>query len=346
MNTHLGQTVTTLAMCWHITRTDGEQYYFTTHDQNLTIDGNEYIAASSFDQTAIANDSTMAVDNLDIAGILDSSLIKESDLRAGRFDFSDVEIFLVNFENLSDGKIKLRKGTLGEVTITTNGLFKAELRGMTQQLSQSIVEVYTPDCRADLGDSRCSAPINPAIRTNSTAYTVGDYVRVATASGINYDMYENIIYKCTTAGTSASSEPAFVPVVSSSTSDGSVVWLAEEAWTRNGIVTSVTDNRIFTIDIDEDRAVNDWFNYGVLTWDSGDNSNLAMEVKDWDQGTKTIALFLAMPFDIQVGDMLHVHPGCDKRLTTCINKFNNINNFRGEPYVPGQDEFFNYPDAT
>jgi len=44
--------------------------------------------------------------------------------------------------------------------------------------------------------------------------------------------------------------------------------------------------------------------------------------------------------------MLHVHPGCDKRLTTCINKFNNINNFRGEPYVPGQDEFFNYPDAT
>ena len=80
-----------------------------------------------------------------------------------------------------------------------------------------------------------------------------------------------------------------------------------------------------------------------------------MEVKDWTLSTAEITLFLAVPFNVQAGDMGAIYPGCDKRLTTCINKFiitgsqdfdaGNINNFRGEPYVPGQDEFFNYPDS-
>ena len=37
--------------------------------------------------------------------------------------------------------------------------------------------------------------------------------------------------------------------------------------------------------------------------------------------------------------------GCDKRLATCIDRFANVLNFRGEPYVPGQDALTHYPDA-
>ena len=48
---------------------------------------------------------------------------------------------------------------------------------------------------------------------------------------------------------------------------------------------------------------------------------------------------------IEPGDAFRVHPGCDKRLDTCIDRFANVLNFRGEPYVPGQDAMMSYPDA-
>jgi len=38
------------------------------------------------------------------------------------------------------------------------------------------------------------------------------------------------------------------------------------------------------------------------------------------------------------GDKYRAVIGCDKRFETCIKKFNNAVNFRGEPHVPGYDE--------
>jgi hypothetical protein len=38
-------------------------------------------------------------------------------------------------------------------------------------------------------------------------------------------------------------------------------------------------------------------------------------------------------------------PGCDKTRATCVAKFSNILNFRGEPDVPGQDKYYTGPNA-
>lgn len=46
-----------------------------------------------------------------------------------------------------------------------------------------------------------------------------------------------------------------------------------------------------------------------------------------------------------VGDTFHIVPGCDKRLATCRDRYANVINFRGEPYLPGQDALTAYPDA-
>jgi uncharacterized phage protein (TIGR02218 family) len=52
----------------------------------------------------------------------------------------------------------IKRGRLGEVTI--NGqLFHAEVRGLTQHLSQTIGEMFSPSCRAILGDSRCKVAL-------------------------------------------------------------------------------------------------------------------------------------------------------------------------------------------
>lgn len=69
-----------------------------------------------------------------------------------------------------------------------------------------------------------------------------------------------------------------------------------------------------------------------------------MEIKDWIAADSRVVLYLALPNDIQVGDELRLYPGCDKTLATCRDKFDNVINFRGEPFVPGSDFLARYPD--
>jgi uncharacterized phage protein (TIGR02218 family) len=61
-----------------------------------------------------------------------------------------------------------------------------------------------------------------------------------------------------------------------------------------------------------------------------------MEVRDFSGGR--FGLFLPMPNAIVIGDCFAAVAGCDKELDTCIARFNNAVNFRGEPFVPGTDK--------
>lgn len=113
------------------------------------------------------------------------------------------------------------------------------------------------------------------------------------------------------------------------------------AITMSGTVTAVTDAANFT-DTAQSAATGT-YDYGKLTWTSGVNAGLGMEVKNWDLGSQTFTLWLPMPKVIQVGDAYTVYPGCDKRFTTCKNKFSNATNFGGFPHVPGIGNILKYP---
>jgi hypothetical protein len=342
---HLAGAVTTLATCWRITRTDGAEFFFTEHDRDLAFEGNLYRASSGYSRTAIANDASLAVDNLDVEGVFDSEAITEEELRAGLFDHAEVRVFLVNWADPSMGALRMRRGRFGEAVLSEQGVFRTELRGMTQALAQRIGELYSPECRADLGDDRCKVPIHPPEVQRETAYAVGEHVRVATGAGSGSEVYENRIYACVAAGTTAATQPVYDTTPGAQTTDGSATFEAMEAWTRHGEVTGVLDRLTFDAAIDEPRAADGWFAGGVLTWETGANAGRSCEVRDWVQASARLTLFLPQPFAIEPGDRFRVHPGCDKRLATCIDRFANVLEFRGEPYVPGQDAMLSYPDA-
>jgi uncharacterized phage protein (TIGR02218 family) len=588
---HLEGELTSLCTCWHLTRRDATEFFFTDLDRDITIDGDTYLAASGYSRSAIENDSTLAVDNLDVQGFLDDDSITEEDLRAGLFDYAAVNIFSVNYEDISMGILKQRRGFLGEVSMTNIGIFKAELRGMSQTLSQRVGELYSPQCRADLGDTRCKVPLVPDLLQRSTAVTLGQVYRVATDTGATGQaQYENRMYEVTTAGTTAPTEPTYDTTVGNPTTepsqkatailrmtgqpsngqfitigsksytfqtvltnvDGNVligatfgdsynnllaattlgagsgttyaalttahttvdfsgapstgvltltaktagsagnaiattetlsnatfdnaqthlaggtdgaVLTAREAWMRNAEIVHVDNRSTFGITVVEPRAVDDWFNGGVVIFESGDNDGHVIEIRNSDVGDKAssvltitgqpsdgqvftvagktytmqntltnvdghihiganttatainilrgltldvtnggsyavamtahtlvdfltaggnnilvrsklpgsaangygttenlsnasftgrtlaggsdqeITVFLPLPFAAQVGDLLRLYPGCDKNDSTCRDVFNNILNFRGEPFVPGQDEIIKYPDA-
>lgn len=263
--------VTTLATCWKITRTDGAILGFTDHDADLAIDGVTFEAASGYSATAIESSAAMAVDNLNVDGILSSGAITEDDLRAGRYDYAAIEIFMIDYLDIAAGSLILRTGILGEV-IYHDGQFSAEVRGLAQKMQQTFTRTYAPTCDADLGDARCTVDLTPFTVTSS--------------------------------------------------------------------VQAVLDARSFS---DGARIEADgWFDGGLLTWISGANAGLSMEVKRSLNAGGEIELVQPMPEAIAVDDQYSVYAGCDKRRATCNSKFANVINFRGFPDVPGRDQLMSY----
>ncbi len=173
---HLAQEVTTLATCWKLTRRDAVVMGFTDHDVAIVFDGVAYQAQSGFTPSAIQNSGDLRVDNLDMEGMLSAGSLSEVDIHAGLYDFAAIDVFMVNYADVSQGALRLRRGWLGEVAMGQNA-FVAEVRGLTQKLSQSMGELYSASCRAALGDGRCKVDL--------AAHTVSGAVSALTLQGFS-----------------------------------------------------------------------------------------------------------------------------------------------------------------
>ena len=159
--THLDGTILFLTRMVLVTRLDGEEFGFTSHDQPLTYDGVEYEALTSVDATEVRQSTGAGVDNLQVIGLLRSDRITDTDIRAGLYDGASVEVFQVNWADLSMGRLIEVTGTIGEINFRT-GEYTAEVRSLSQRLSQQIVELTSPTCRVRaLGDRRCLPPEDP-----------------------------------------------------------------------------------------------------------------------------------------------------------------------------------------
>lgn len=180
---HLAGGVTTLATCWKIQRSDGVVLGFTECDVNLTFDGVTYEAAAGMNAGTMESSSGLAIDNLDVSGALQSARLTERDLAAGIYDNADVEIWRVNWQDVTE-RILMRKGTIGEVTRGSSA-FQAEIRGLSHTLNQSTGRVHQYGCDAVLGDARCGVNISvsPWLATGTVGSVEGN--RVLTVSGLS-----------------------------------------------------------------------------------------------------------------------------------------------------------------
>jgi uncharacterized phage protein (TIGR02218 family) len=119
--------------------------------------------------------------------------------------------------------------------------------------------------------------------------------------------------------------------------------LARDAFRGSGTILSLGGTSTFVAsglaDFDPD-----WFTGGRLTWTGGENAGLAVEIKRHrvDGGAVTIELWQAMPNPLAEGDAFEAKAGCDKRFTTCRDRFGNAINFRGFPHIPGNDFVASY----
>lgn len=183
---HLAGEVTTLATCWRLERADGWVRGFTDHDRELVVDGLTYVASTGFLPSAIKTASDLSVDNLDVDGFLDDAALRAEDLVAGLFDGARIEVFIVNWADLGQGRLLLRKGFLGEIK-RADQRFSAEIRGLSNRLQQTAGKLYSRLCRVDLGSSECGVALGP--RTDTYAVTqviAADTVRIVTARATGF----------------------------------------------------------------------------------------------------------------------------------------------------------------
>ena len=99
------------------------------------------------------------------------------------------------------------------------------------------------------------------------------------------------------------------------------------------------DGGALTLDI----TVDDRFVLGRLRYMSGANCGISTIVLS---ASGNVVELRELPrATVESGCRVELREGCDKRFETCVSRFGNAANFRGEPHLPGNDLLTRYPGA-
>mgnify|MGYP006935484015 CR=1 FL=1 len=360
LQAHYAGRKTTLATCCKFTLKSTEVRGFTSHDRPITFGGVTYLASTGYNRSNVETSDALDVDNLQLLGVMVDPSITEADLAAGVWDYARVEIFEVNWADLTMGERKQRTGRLGRVTLK-RGQFVAELKGLMEAYARSVGEVTSPTCRATFGDSRCKKSL--------TSYTV-----TGALTGVNAD--NQTLYDTSRTEPGPTGE---VNVTNVTNANPGIVTIDDPGDFRKGdavtisgvegpaLVNGVTVFRgdtgatTFSLGIDtSDTSVypaytgggtvtpfggtQGAFDYGLITFTSGENAGLSMEIKSYVPGQ--FVLQLPMPYPCVEGDEYTAIRGCNKAFATCRDTYDNVLNFQGEPHIQGTDKLIQVGQQT
>lgn len=111
-------------------------------------------------------------------------------------------------------------------------------------------------------------------------------------------------------------------------------------FTHARTVTAFVDKRNFTVG--GAAQVNDYFQYGRAEWVTGNNAGLKMEIKA--NVGNVIELHLPMRSTIAIGDTLNLIAGYNSTREQARDKFAAMEEFDGEPDLPGLRAILEYPE--
>ena len=137
-----------------------------------------YLAYVGMVPSTLLTTGSLSIDNADFQALLPEYdfPISEEHIQAGIYDDARYSLYLVNYTDLTPGRhVLLGYGTLGQVK-TMDGLsFWQELRGLSQQLKQTVCARDSLSCRARLG----SQPFG----TGGGAYEEREYCGIDLSTG-------------------------------------------------------------------------------------------------------------------------------------------------------------------
>lgn len=155
----------------------------TDHDRDITIPSTGgspadpfegiYHSVSNVTPGDITAGADMSVDNLEVVGaiadrgasVLD---INVDDIESGILDAAPVTVLVCDWRNPAHGYFVIKHGYLGAISRDSDMKYTTEVRGMTQLLSQQILQTFSETCNVvRLGDARCKFDISVATVTGT-----------------------------------------------------------------------------------------------------------------------------------------------------------------------------------
>lgn len=275
-----------LTTCWEVECVDGTFFRLTNYPNILTLsDGNTYQPTGGWDATATDFKVNILSSGFEARGVLDSSMITEEDLRAGKYRDAKVTEHVVDarWSWVSD----IRTSIFWILRTRWDGeRWMAEMTSLPRKLRQRASVVISRNCKHTLGDSGCGIDLTPLTLTG----------------------------KKVTAVFSA----------------------------RQSFKTDIAGE------------YDDYFQYGKLTWTTGNNTGLSFMVQRSDLSFGKMYLVEQTPYDIAVDDEFSIYPGCNRTAEHCQNKtdkdgekvFDNFDDFGGFPTVPGSDRIWDIKGAS
>lgn len=324
-----------IARLYTLTRKDETVLRFTSWSAPITIGADTWSPGVGLTEYSITerNDGTPASTQFDIA-LSTSNGFEPDEVFQGMFDGAELEIDVCDAGNPTQRHFHFY-GTIFPTAQALHNHASFEARNPHAFPRFNLVPTYTVMCRHSLGDRFCGVPVmRPEVR-RSTAYVLGDTVRKLT--GVSPGGYGNVYFEVTTAGTTAGSAPTFDYAVGNTTTDGSVVFTARNAFERACEIDLVPDRHNMTLTALPDPRASDasWFNPGKIMFTSGRNKNRVVRIGYWDPVDKLITTFLPAALLTVSGDEALIWPDCNKTLAMCDDKFDRARFHGGFPYFEG-----------
>lgn len=108
-----------------------------------------------------------------------------------------------------------------------------------------------------------------------------------------------------------------------------------EAYRRDVTITGKTGTTVTVDDLGDPEP--NYYRAGMVAFAINDDGTIEHRMIESTVGDTLVMLGLTDGFE--VGMTISVYPGCDRTPTTCRARFNNIPNYGGHHYMPGQTPF-------
>lgn len=357
-----------LANVVRITRTDGFVLAFTDHDRPLTFEGTTFRPAVFAGMSAERRESALKSGNQEASGIIDGSYVLLPDLLGERYRGAEVEHRIIDWGVPMLCYARFRKW-IRAVTFTDIG-FVATLEGRTQDLQRPaggrFGGTFTTTCPYKLGNEFCKADVgaNGGRQTGIRVDTIESLRMSVTTRDEGWnDTFDDdhfrdgdMVWRWSIpveAGTATSG------VTDTTLVDATQSWVTDEHVGRELRILTVDDgpverfkliiaNTATTITVESGGL-------GLGTHSSGKhydicgfakNLGVVSPIVGYEDATRKLDFLLPTPFPIEIGDSGIVTVGCNGLKTTCIDKFDNLENFGGDSEAPSAGKVLEPPSEA
>lgn len=329
--------------CLRIVPQWGATVYLTDHPRDLVMNGHTYQTDSGYQFSGHASEANMSPGVMDLDGVAGIAGISRSEIVSGVFDNARVYAFATTWTNPTEDEEPLGVAIMGKTTLKDKR-YTAELMMLVDALNQTVGDTHVGKCNKRFGGQEyagCMVDLAPLTVTGTitsvldngefrddTLTDLNDYFGeglISFNTGANAGLkpmeikaYRGVYSALITAITRASSAVVTVGAhdfIIGDRIDFSGVFGMTQINGQTGTVTAIGAT---TITVNINSSI-----YGIYS--SGGTAAL-------QHGT--VVTHEPFHYAVSVGDVYTLIPGCRQRLEDCRDKWANVPNFGGDPFIP------------